>query len=204
MLVRELLTEIVKTRASKNDAYLSREWGMFDAKHGKMEFNPEMLKYFDRTKKLGSYKGYTLELHYFSKKRNARAKIWAVVKDGSNVVGAVILEPFGKWNPETGFHASYSTSSIQLLEPYRGKGIPKALYKSLVDSGLILVSGDKQSPGGASIWKGLSKDKELKVQGFDPDERFNRWDKRNVISSKNKAKGIYTLKKRYHRLVAFK
>ena len=204
MLVHELLTEIAKTRASKNDVQLSREWGMFDTKRGKPEFNIETLKHFDRTKKLGSYKGFTLELHYFNAKRNNRKNIWAIIKDGSNVIGAVILDPFGEYDSKKGFHVSYTTASTHLLEPYRGKGLPKALYKALVDSGLILVSGDRQTPGGASIWKGLNKDKSVKVHGFNPDDQYNHWDKRNVFSSKNKAKGIYTRGKREHRLVAFK
>jgi hypothetical protein len=112
-------------------------------------------------KKLGSLGEFTFSLYKCTRNKTKMG----VIKKKNKVIGSVYLT---KLLDSKEFSRSFETNSLQILESYRGQNLSYFLYKKLIiEADLILVSGKMQSPGGESVWKKISRDKNITVERID-------------------------------------
>lgn len=74
--------------------------------------------------------------------------------DSEQVVGMVELDTMADIPDLPGF--TFVTPHVSLLPAYVGQGVGKSLYTWILQSGLCLISGDRQSQAANRLWKALS------------------------------------------------
>lgn len=61
---------------------------------------------------------------------------------------------------------SYMVTTITVNENYRGIGLAKAMYSTILNSGVTIISGSQQTPGGQRNWLNLNTIPGVEVKGY--------------------------------------
>jgi hypothetical protein len=62
--------------------------------------------------------------------------------------------------------SSYMVTTVTVHEKYRGIGLAKAMYSTILNSGVTIISGSQQTPGGQRNWLNLNTIPGVEVKGY--------------------------------------